>query len=170
VRDLAFPKMAQPASVGLEADPRTYHDDKLIDKEAGLNGHGDGVGGVAVAHKPQSRLTHDPAVTFEEYYYYAQQTRAEEESHPKVGYETTIMSLLWPSKSGPAAGEDGVTKVDSKHHLQDRQVRAHISDEEWANASRALRTATRGAIFYLITTDILGPFGLPFAFASVGWG
>ena len=25
-------------------------------------------------------------------------------------------------------------------------------------------------MFYLITTDILGPFGLPYAFASMGWG
>lgn len=30
--------------------------------------------------------------------------------------------------------------------------------------------ATRGAIFYLITTDILGPFGLGYAFATMGWG
>jgi hypothetical protein len=45
-----------------------------------------------------------------------------------------------------------------------------ITDEEWTNASRALRTATRGAIFYLITTDILGPFGLGYAFATMGWG
>lgn len=31
-------------------------------------------------------------------------------------------------------------------------------DEELLNARRALRTASWAAIFYLITTDILGPF------------
>jgi hypothetical protein len=168
--------MAQPASVGAGADPRTYQDEKVYDKETngGLaNGdgiNGDGVGTVGHAHKPQSRKLHDPAVTFEEYYYFAQQTRAEEANHPRVGYETTFLSLLWPSKSGPHAGENEDVKVDAKHNLADRNVRAHVSDEEWANASRALRTATRGAIFYLITTDILGPFSLPYAFASMGWG
>jgi hypothetical protein len=36
-----------------------------------------------------------------------------------------------------------------------------VSDEEWAVASRAARTATWGAVFYLITTDILGPYSVP---------
>ena len=31
-----------------------------------------------------------------------------------------------------------------------------VSDEEWKTAARALRTATWGSVFYLITTDILG--------------
>jgi hypothetical protein len=39
--------------------------------------------------------------------------------------------------------------------------RLEISDDEWTNASRAVRTATWAAIFYLITTDILGPFNVP---------
>ena len=45
-----------------------------------------------------------------------------------------------------------------------------ISDEEWLTASRAARTATWGAIFYLITTDILGPFSVPWAMTQLGWG
>jgi amino acid permease len=69
-----------------------------------------------------------------------------------------MMSLVFPSKS-----HGGVEKKASSKE-------AIISDEEWANASRALRSATRGAAFYLITTDILGPFGLPYAFATMGWG
>lgn len=31
-----------------------------------------------------------------------------------------------------------------------------ITDDEWYNAQRSVRTATWGSIFYLITTDILG--------------
>jgi len=45
-----------------------------------------------------------------------------------------------------------------------------ISDEEWVTASRAARTATWGAVFYLITTDILGPFSTGYAFSQMGLG
>ena len=40
-----------------------------------------------------------------------------------------------------------------------------ITEAEWTNASRAFRTATWAACFYLITTDILGPFGVGYAVA-----
>ncbi|KIJ93769.1 hypothetical protein K443DRAFT_111538 [Laccaria amethystina LaAM-08-1] len=42
-------------------------------------------------------------------------------------------------------------------------------EEERANASRALRLASWASVFYLITTDILGPFNAPFAISQVGW-
>lgn len=45
-----------------------------------------------------------------------------------------------------------------------------VTDAEWRTAARALRTASWGTIFYLITTDILGWSGAPFVFASVGYG
>jgi len=48
--------------------------------------------------------------------------------------------------------------------------RLDVTDEEWQNSSRALRTASWAAIFYLITTDILGPFNVPFAMGTLGWG
>ncbi|OBR11308.1 transmembrane amino acid transporter [Colletotrichum higginsianum IMI 349063] len=47
---------------------------------------------------------------------------------------------------------------------------AAVTPEEWKRASRAMRTASWGAIFYLITTDILGPFSTPWAFAQMGYG
>ncbi|KAL2201776.1 putative amino acid transporter [Sarocladium strictum] len=121
--------------------------------------------------RPQARKLHDKNVSFEEYYYYAQKTRAEEDLQPQTKREQSWLSILFPSKNS-----SGVAQVDSHgdshkgKNLADPRVRANISDEEWANASRALRTASRGAIFYLITTDILGPFGLPYAFATMGWG
>jgi hypothetical protein len=115
--------------------------------------------------KPQMRRIHDPNVTFEEYHYYAKQSRAEELTHPPTGRETKLLSLIFPSKS-----DGGVKKELVKGNLANPEIRSHVTDEEWTNASRALRTATRGAIFYLITTDILGPFGLPYAFATMGWG
>ncbi|EEB98558.1 hypothetical protein MPER_01911, partial [Moniliophthora perniciosa FA553] len=43
-----------------------------------------------------------------------------------------------------------------------------VDKEELLAAQRALRTATWISIFFLITTDILGPFNAPFAFSQVG--
>ena len=40
---------------------------------------------------------------------------------------------------------------------------------ERENLSRALRLASWSTVFYLITTDILGPFNAPYAIAQVGW-
>ena len=40
---------------------------------------------------------------------------------------------------------------------------------ERENASRALRLASWASVFYLITTDILGPFNAPFAISQTGW-
>ncbi|EJD01782.1 uncharacterized protein FOMMEDRAFT_141050 [Fomitiporia mediterranea MF3/22] len=42
-------------------------------------------------------------------------------------------------------------------------------EDELITARRALRNASWAAIFYLITTDILGPFNAPFAFSQVGY-
>ncbi|EPE06646.1 amino acid transporter [Ophiostoma piceae UAMH 11346] len=144
--------------------PRLH--DQSADKET--------VGEISpAAVKPQDRAVHDPSVSFEEYHYYAKQTRLEEEKYPRTSYETTFWSLVFPPKSD--AGVQPVAKIETEaaadkvaHTGANNNVA--VSDDEWVNASRALRTATRGAIFYLITTDILGPFGLPYAFATMGWG
>ncbi|KAJ5176700.1 amino acid transporter [Penicillium canariense] len=120
--------------------------------------------------RPQHRRLHDPTVTFEEYYHYAQKTREEEDTFG--GKETGIMSIFFPSKndSGVQQIAENGSKDATQINTTDEASRMMVTDEEWTNASRALRTATRGAIFYLITTDILGPFGLPYAVASMGWG
>jgi len=122
--------------------------------------------------KPQMRRLHDSSISFEEYHYYAGKTRAEEDSAPPLKGGKGILSTLIPSKSGTAEVVTEKPPSVSGHGLHESNPakRAEISDEEWVNASRALRTATASAIFYLITTDILGPFGLPYAFASMGWG
>ena len=132
--------------------------------------------GVLSSHvvKPQQRLLHDPNVTFEEYHYYALRTREEEividRQDPDSG-KIKVMHLLFPPKSGPGVkGQvvkapqnlaDEEKRRNSQYaNLSNQAVRAHVTDEEWKDASRALRTATWAACFYLITTDILGPFGV----------
>ena len=125
---------------------------------------------------PQERLLHDPAVTLDEYCYYAEKTRAEEDEASRTEIpQMGILQIMFPSKNGPSAvqtaseasppGRDYEKRqgsVTGDANLARRDLRLAITDEEWTNASRALRTATCAACFYLITTDIFGPFG-------VGW-
>lgn len=155
--------MAQMANMALDGgDPRL----------TGVDDSKELYGLASNATLPQARKLHDSSITFEEYYYYAEKTRAEEDAM-QAGPTSGIMSLIFPSKSDP-----GVTKAAEKRgsviaetvNLSRKEKRMEISDEEWTNANRALRTASWGAIFYLITTDILGPFALPYAFGATGYG
>ena len=124
---------------------------------------------VAQRIKPQARLLHDPAVTFEEYQYYARRTR-EEEKHlisPKLRWRQIINRTTNEDAGQIDAGAD--SKVPEVNFANEGN-RLQITDEEWTNASRAMRTASSGAAFYLITTDIIGPYGVGFAMGTLGWG
>lgn len=159
--------MAQVANLALDrGDPRLHEKEREAQDAIGVLPD-DGSGGPV---RPQHRKLHDSSVTFEEYYYYAQQTRAEEEQ--LTDKETGVLSIIFPTKNdtGVRQETENVSRDASAMNTSNKANRMLITDEEWSNASRALRTATRGAIFYLITTDILGPFGLPYAFATMGWG
>lgn len=123
---------------------------------------------VAVASstciRPQHRQAYDHTISFEEYYYYAQKTR-EEEQHleaPKTDWAELLFMKKKDNKQ-PDAAAVAPSTVDDAGRLQ-------ITDEEWTNASRMMRTASWGACFYLITTDILGPYGVGFALGTLGWG
>lgn len=126
---------------------------------------------------PSNRLLHDPNVSFYEYTYYAKLTREEEEetyktSPPTVGF----MQVLFPTKSSGGVtpidthgnnGSNGEDKGITEKKVGELQQRIEISEAEWTNASRAVRTASGSACFYLITTDILGPFGIGCAFPCI---
>lgn len=121
--------------------------------------------------RPQARKLHDPDVTFEEYHYYALQTREEERTTPKP--KTSIWREIVLRKKPQARADPSDVAVGditaNNVNFADRANRAEITDEEWSNASRAFRTASAGACFYLITTDILGPYGVGFAMGTLGW-
>ena len=119
--------------------------------------------------KPQARLLHDPAVTFEEYHYYARRTREEEKNleAPKLRWREIINGKMVKDAQQIDGGAEG--KVPEVNFANEEN-RLQITDEEWTNASRAMRTASWGAAFYLITTDILGPYGVGFAMGTLGWG
>lgn len=129
------------------------------------------------AIRPQHRPLHDSSVTLEEYMYYAEKTRAEEDAVAATKPPTTFMELIFPSK-GTARRIEGFkpTEKEAKENPPANPNAAAsgnkllITDLEWTNASRALRSASAAACFYLITTDILGPFGVGFSIGTMGWG
>lgn len=83
------------------------------------------------------------------------------------------------SRKGVGCQHWDVSLAILHQHLQSRMLTPHSEtppeksgldiDDELITARRALRTASWAAIFYLITTDILGPFNAPFAFSQVGY-
>ena len=137
------------------------------------------------------KTLHDPNVTFEEYLHYAKISRADEARLYGPGSN-------WQESSGPvktffmknvarkqvAERERPVARlsiseavIGGKHEPMDEKGNSpqgsgnwEVSDSEWVNASRAARLATWSAVFYLITTDILGPFSVGWAFSQLGWG
>lgn len=127
--------------------------------------------------KPQHRPLHDPEVTFEEYHYYALKTREAENNLPPDGPTTSIWKALFTGAGQPEEDDAEVSPPEGRRpskvssvNLANRANRIEITDEEWINASRMMRTATWGACFYLITTDVLGPYGVGFALGTLGWG
>lgn len=109
-------------------------------------------------------------------------TRAEEKSAnerfvaaagPKT-FKSVVMNRFSNSKGdegreqqsidSPAeTGSNGEKNAyDEKGALADpNRTWGNVSDSEWKHASRAVRTAGWTSVFYLITTDILGPFSVP---------
>ena len=93
--------------------------------------------------KPQHRKPHDPDVTFEEYYYYAQRTREEELTLEVPSLNWREIVLRKKNTHNEISGDSGMYVSEDK--LADTKNRLEITDEEWTNASRMFRTASTGA-------------------------
>lgn len=129
---------------------------------------------------PHTRATYDKTISFEEYHFYAQACRREEAANAgSMGNKpSSIWDTIIPRRRKNRANQSpaDIPPETEMHveapteNLNTTEGKMHITDEEWVNASRALRLATWGSMFYLITTDILGPFALPYAIATTGWG
>ncbi|TFK47166.1 hypothetical protein OE88DRAFT_1666471 [Heliocybe sulcata] len=83
----------------------------------------------------------------------------------KVSF-ATYLAFAEQARAREANGESErnmtPTEKGSGHNLTPHE-------QELLNARRALRTAGWISVFYLITTDILGPFNAPYAFSQVGY-
>ncbi|KAG9574486.1 amino acid transporter-like protein, partial [Aureobasidium melanogenum] len=127
---------------------------------------------TAVGFSIEAALVHnDPNVLFEEYLHYAAITRAEEREYEKT-IEKQPFTFKGVIKSRFSTGHK--QKFDDDGNQDGRPAvysnAAEVTDLDWRRASRATRTATWTSIFFLITTDILGPTGAPWAFANTGFG
>lgn len=120
---------------------------------------------------------HDSAVSFEEYLYWASLTRAEEklasDENPKTrsgpsGWLDSLRRRLFRTRRDPPAEKSDnaappASGVATNEAIETKggPVVVAVEEQEWKTASRAMRTAGWTSIFYLIVTDILGPFGTP---------
>lgn len=137
----------------------------------------------------------DKNVTFEEYLYHARITRADqryEELNPDYklfgitfkknrnggkSIAEHIGEVMGGEVSVPAPAQTSDEKAAPPLFEKDAEragrtstsspMERGIADDEYTLASRALRTAGWSSIFFLITTDILGPFNVPTAMAYV---
>lgn len=99
--------------------------------------------GIVLAIKPQARKPYDPDVTFEEYHHYAKLTRAEQRTlEPPV---LNVRKLFGGSSKAKSPAEDGSADAKLTANNYTQENRANITDEDWTNASRAMRTASAGA-------------------------
>jgi hypothetical protein len=121
--------------------------------------------------------SHNSNVSFEEYIYYATITRAEEKianeryvaaAGPKT-FKSVIKNRFSKGQQEPAAIDSptDASSMGEKNGVDEKSVvpaprnLGGVTDSEWKNASRAVRTAGWSSVFFLITTDILGPFSVP---------
>ena len=126
----------------------------------------------SVPQQTQQRVlgSYDTKVFLEEYMYYAEISRSLEatmkiDPHP---VETFVRQVF---RRGPIEPETAIVTAppiihekDTKTAVDDVQTGdayAVVSQEEWNQASRACRTATWSAVFYLVTIDIMGPYSVP---------
>ncbi|GIJ85581.1 hypothetical protein Asppvi_004440 [Aspergillus pseudoviridinutans] len=117
--------------------------------------------------KPQARQPYDPTVAFEEYHYYANKTREEELG---LAAPHSNVRKLFQKAARTDAQDDIPTTTLTEADFRNPERRLQITDEEWTNASRAFRSASASACFFLITTDVLGPYGSGYTMGTLGWG
>ena len=105
-------------------------------------------------------------VEFEDYLYFAAvQRRAEDLATMPASEIEKVEKRNWFNRLSEHKGQN--VNIDVKGIVN--PIPATQDELERENASRALRLASWASVFYLITTDILGPFNAPFAISQTGW-
>lgn len=135
--------------------------------------------GEVLPYRPPPGI-HDPTISLEEYMYYASITRTLEsqyELEPSV--LRNVLGKLGKKKSRVVVDPVTMIAAENDKEVEESKVQVSdvpstrplaVSDEEWDQASRAVRTATWSAVFYLVTADIMGPYSAPWAMAQLGYG
>jgi hypothetical protein len=130
----------------------------------------------------------DPTILFEEYLHYAKITRREEREAEKAlkqkwSFKRMIKNRFSTGKTSPptTVAVQSPTTDDEKHEETTAESGvpfdafnnltyshpSHVSDAEWKALSRGVRTVGWSTCFYLITSDIIGPFGIPYILPKI---
>jgi len=176
---------ASAAGLGGVADPRLGHeaDDigttrrRSAEVRAGVLSAPDGTNHYG-----------DTSIPFESYHFWARRSREAEKHIPtsNAGYSGIINMILGKKSDAQIKADhtgaeitavplgekekEGAPGVASAGNVSPNEDRYGVTEEQWETAQRASRTATWGAVFYLITTDILGPYNVPWAISQMGYG
>ncbi|KAG1824780.1 transmembrane amino acid transporter protein-domain-containing protein [Suillus subaureus] len=150
----------QPAAIEGGRDPRVYHSEKQEQD----------------AYVPENyHVPDDTTPNIETYMHYAKIQRDREalsaKNDAEGGRSGGLISRIF-NRSQESDGRSVVSAhSDAKNVAASSEEGGTLSTAaEYRAASGALRTATWGSVFYLITTDILGPYSTPWAFQQVGYG
>lgn len=117
----------------------------------------------------------DSTVTFEEFAYWAEIERADEQERNRLYAEKRgPMSFVKVVKGRFSHGihheeqkerekaAQRSSEGEQKGQAVIQQNDMTVTEEEWKTAARALKTASWGTVFFLITTDILGWSSCPY--------
>ena len=120
---------------------------------------------------PDSSSVHSPVaqntnIEFEDYLFFAAIQRREEDL---ITTSTPAPEKVEKSNWFNRLSEHKGPNVNVNVQAIDNLIPPTADELERENASRALRLASWASVFYLITTDILGPFNAPFAISQTGW-
>ncbi|WPH03029.1 hypothetical protein R9X50_00590300 [Acrodontium crateriforme] len=120
-------------------------------------------------------------ITFEEYRYWAKEERNLEREENRQYVErrgpATIMSTI-KGRFSKGIHHENAQREAAERELAEKNGDGTLTpipppqgatNEEWRVAARALRTASWGTVFFVMTTDILGWSSTPFVFSSVGF-
>ncbi|KAJ5178371.1 Amino acid transporter transmembrane [Penicillium coprophilum] len=160
--------------------------DKISDTKMSVDAHPDGEKmdtkeGTVFVSQPTSALDgrqsmySDSTITFENYAYWAKRSREVEKniSTDDAGF-AHWRKRLFSKPDAPVQRSSAVAESSAKQTSNTNSDSTAdswgITETEWEQAQRAGRTATWGSIFYLITTDILGPTNVPWAISQMGYG
>lgn len=159
--------------MGLEpiADPRTSFAKEGLEKDLELRGSVSATQGGGKIYGIGARIT--PGVTFEEYRHWAKIERAEEEEnnrHYIADRGPLTLGKVIKNRFSKGVHHDNAKKAEREAALQPAAEKGSApvtkpgapTEEEWKTAARALRTASWGTIFFLVTTDILGWASFPY--------
>lgn len=159
--------------LGLEpiADPRASFAREALEKDLEIRASVSASQGSGKVYGIGARIT--PGVTFEEYQYWAKVERAEEEENNRLYVAERgpmTLSKLIKGRFSKGVHHDNAKKAEREAALQGSAEKGAApvtkpgapTEEEWKTAARALRTASWGTIFFLVTTDILGWSSFPY--------